>query len=125
MNDNQDGSVPVCVYRLAAGTTKTQWQVVARPELAQSDCDRLNVLDRDGGWVVELLQAKIPITQIRPLIGYLCGSQTGGQKAEVARVNGKKGGRPKKPIDGLFDSQNSQNLIPKKKEVIEANLPPQ
>gem|GEM_PF-3803131 len=106
MHDNEDASVPVCVYRLVAASTKTDWQVVARPEVAQADCDRLNDLDHDGEWVVELLlTAKIPIHQIRPLIGYLCGSQTGGRKAEVARQNGRKGGRPRKPIDGMLDPQ--------------------
>jgi len=104
MHDREDGSVPVCVYRLVAdATVKTDWQVVARPEVAQAACDYLNSQDPNGGWEVELLSAKIPITQIGPLIGYLCGSQSGGQKAAMARLNGKKGGRPKKPINGFIE----------------------
>jgi len=65
----------------------------------------MNDIDREGGWIVEVLAAKIPIHQIGPLIAYLCGSQTGGRKADVARQNGRKGGRPRKPMDGMLDQQ--------------------
>jgi len=121
---DDDGSVSVCVYRLIAQNTRTKWQIVARPELAQESCDAMNSYDSDGAWSVELLPARIPLNQIRPLIGYLCGSQTGGHKARVARLNGKKGGRPKKPIDGLKTPKNTPIQIQNQQEHLEANLPP-
>ena len=124
MHNKEDASVPVCVYRLVAGTTTTIWQIVAKRELAQAAWNSMNSYDPEGGWQLESLEAKVPLYHIGPLIGYLCGSQTGGQKAQVARQNGKKGGRPKKPINGLFDPQSPLKTTGNMKEVIEANLPP-
>jgi hypothetical protein len=60
MQKNEDGSVGVCVYRLCNGTSRTDWRVVARRQIAQADCDNLNNIDQ-GGWTVQVLDAKIPI----------------------------------------------------------------
>ena len=63
-----------------------------------------NETDSDADWGLETIPVLVPDYDIKPLIGFLGGSLTGGVKAAKARINGMKGGRPKKPIDGLLNA---------------------
>ena len=95
-------TIKIIIYRWVAKDYLTEWRLSCHESELEKMLYTKNETDIDADWELETIPVLVPVHDIKPLIGFLGGSLTGGVKAAKARINGVKGGRSKKPIDGLL-----------------------
>jgi hypothetical protein len=102
-------TITIIIYRWVTGNYHTEWRLSCHESKLEKWLFEKKAMDIDADWKLEAIPVLVPDYEIKPLIGFLGGSLTGGVKAARARINGLKGGRPKKPIDGLLSVPQSES----------------
>jgi hypothetical protein len=86
----------IFLYKLISGEFATEWRVALSAEEIAAAIERNNKASDEKTWAAEIAYSDLEPADARRLAGFLLGSQTTGRKAAAARLNGKKGGRPRK-----------------------------